>query len=218
MKRSIRIATILLAAALGLAGAARADVTVSITINGSLDEIIPILELLRDMGIGTETLGDPGDPLRLNMHSVSTIEAAPGAPESAFEAVAPAPVVLQPSEPAPQPATALSDMQFTPMPAAPGSEVLLTVAVTDADKHVDTLVAQIPRVADENFDLYDNGTHGDQTATDNIWSATVTVPQATNPGEYTATVTAYDPHGDPVKADETNDAPLTIQGSLVVAR
>lgn len=199
-----------------ITAAAHAEVQISVTITGNLDEIIPILELLRDMGIGTDTLGDPGDSLRLNMHSVSTIEPGMTAAEPGFEAVSPAPVDLQPAEIALDPTPALSNLQFTPTPAPPDSKVLVTVVVNDPQKNVDTLVVQIPSVLEESFDLYDNGTHGDEIENDHIWSATLDVPANVTLGEHQATITAYNPHGDPVQGAE--DTPLTIQGSLVIGR
>lgn len=189
---------------------AASGVEVSVTITGDLDEIIPILELLRDMGIGTDTLGDTGEPLRLNMHSVSGI----GGDEAAFQAVPPAPVDLEQPVPGPAPVTALSDVEFSPSPVAPGNEVLVTVAVADPEKQVDTLVAHVAKIAEDSFDLYDNGTHGDLVAADGIWSASITIPEGTTPGEYGTSVSAYNPHGEPVLHD---DAAVTVTGNLVVS-
>ena len=215
MNRTLRLSMFVAAAMLVLAAPARAEVTVSVTINGSLDEIIPILELLRDMGIGQETLGEPGDPLRLDIHSVSTVGVAP---ESPFEEVSPAPVHLEPAG-VPEPATALTAIQFAPSPAEAGQDVLVTVNVLDPEKRVDTLVAEMPTVVAEDFDLYDNGTHGDVTPNDSLWSATLAVPKDLRPGEYGATIQAYDPHGNPVQtAAEGAESPLSIQGNLVVTR
>jgi hypothetical protein len=211
-----------LAAVLVGGGWARADVTVSINISGSLDEIIPILELLRDLGIGGEAFGKPGEPLRLNIHSVSTFDPLDAPAAGGFEAVAPPPVELtvDTEEALPAAPLAVGAVEFAPSPVRGGQDVLMTVHLRDDEQRVDTLVATVAGLIEGSFDLYDNGSHGDAQANDQVWTAGFRVPEGTRPDDYPVTITAFDPHGAPVQmpGDTDDPQPLIVETTLTIAR
>jgi len=62
------------------AGVATAEIEVSITLTGDIDELIPILVHLRNMGVGTGAAVEMEDPVKLRVHSmtVGTLDEVPG--------------------------------------------------------------------------------------------------------------------------------------------
>jgi len=72
-------------------------------------------------------------------------------------------------------------------------EVLLTAVVLDADNNIDTVVIDLTTLnGDPAQTMYDDGTHGDVTAGDGIYSYRATVCLAAGSGSKTLTVTATD--------------------------
>lgn len=104
----------------GAVAAARAEVTVSITISGTVEELVPILQKLQELGLGGATAA--GDPLKLNVHSVMT----------GTEAV---PVVTAPP--------AIESAAVEPANAKAGEAVLVTAKIVDAGHAIDTVAATI---------------------------------------------------------------------------
>ena len=172
------------------AGAAHAEINVTVSISGTLDEILPILRHLQDLGIGVAGK----DAMKLQVHSVmSGTEAAPGAPAPlGFQAAAVAPVS-----------------------AKAGETVLITAKVGDPDHVVDTVAAT---VGGETVDLYDNGTNGDVTALDGTWSRSVALPATIPSGDAVIVLTAYDVSGDAVHvtAPDGTKAPVTAKATVTV--
>jgi hypothetical protein len=167
-----------------------AEFSVTLTINGDLDEILAIVQQLKRMGLGEGIQFEADDPLKLRVHSVH--ENA----ESAVEApVDPEPPVPEPVEAAP--VLALDNAAVYPASVPPGAGVLVTVEVTDKEHLIDTLAATLGS-GGPTVDLYDNGTGGDVTAGDGIWSASLLIPAETAPGEMDVVITAYDANGSPI--------------------
>jgi hypothetical protein len=181
---------------------ARAEVSISITISGSIDELLPILRQLQNMGVGAGDGTD--DPLKLNVHSVMTGEdmALPGG-----EPVATAPEEPQ-SEPQPAVVTlGIAGASATPNPAKSGENVLFTAKIGDPNHVVDTVGLT---VGDVTFDLFDNGANGDLKAMDGIWSRSYELPATLSPGEQVATINAYDVNGEPVVLSEEGKDPMPV--------
>ena len=174
-----------------------AEVTVSITISGSIDELIPILQKLKELGIsdGGEATGDP---LNINLHSVSEVEPAGPPPE---------PI---------KPPMALAKLTIDPGDVAPGGKITISAGVTDPDDKIDTVVATLHTQTSFNYDLYDNGEKGDTTPGDGIWSFQIDVPAGAALGEYRVSVLAYDRNGDPING--ASGAPLTAETTFRVVR
>jgi len=192
------------------APAVRAEVSISITISGSIEELLPILRQLQNMGVGTGDSAD--DPLKLNVHSVMTGE------DVALPGMEPAPVEAAPVEPAPEPEPpALGFQGATVMPgsAKAGEKVLFSAQVSDPDHVVDTVGLTI---GDITFDLFDNGANGDEKAMDGIWSRNYELPATLKAGDYVATITAYDVNGEPVvvAAEGEDPAPVSAETPLKV--
>lgn len=179
-----------------------AEVTVSITISGTIDEIIPVLEQLRGLGVGTS--GATDDPLKLQVHSVMSSE------EEEEEEVKTAP-----EEMTPKPRPTISQSTVEPAIAKPGDSVVVKATIGDPDRIIDTVAGT---VASARVDLFDNGTGGDATAGDGIWSGTLTLPGNVETGANTITITAYNANGEQVTLPdaEGNLAPLTAEAALTV--
>ncbi len=194
------------------APAARADVSISITISGSIEELLPILRQLQTMGVGTGTSDE--DPLKLNVHSVMTGEDMnlPEAASAPSEAAAPAP------EPQPEPPTlGFKEASATPDTAKAGESVLFTAGISDPDHVVDTVGLTVGEIS---FDLFDNGANGDLKAMDGVWSRNYELPTTLDPGDYVAMITAYDVNGAPVLRGEAenNPEPVTTEVSFKVVK
>ncbi|MBN2310996.1 MAG: hypothetical protein JXR94_18620 [Candidatus Hydrogenedentes bacterium] len=181
-----------------------AELTVTVSISGSIEELLPVLQHLKDMGIG---VGAEGDGLKLRMHSVITgDEAAPTEPAPPAEPPAPPKPILGLMNPAALPAT-----------VRPGGILVVTVKVGDPDHVIDTIGVTVSDGT--SFDLYDNGTRGDAEALDGLWSRSVAVPQDMPAGQHVATITAYDVNGDPVMVPGAGGAavPLAVECKVNVA-
>lgn len=191
-----------LAVVLG-AGSSSAAPKVSVSITGSIDEMMPVLQLLRNMGFGFETAADDEAPIQLEVHSVSSrLSDAP-----------------PPDEPEPVAPLGLSRASVAPAEVAPGRAVTVTVAVSDPDGVVDTLGAALDGSDDVKFDLYDNGRHGDETPRDGVWTYTLQLPKDVKPGAHSITITAYDANGEVVKtpSPEGERVALTAQAAFKVS-
>ncbi|HPO17012.1 MAG TPA: hypothetical protein PLI09_26480 [Candidatus Hydrogenedentes bacterium] len=189
-----------------LAGPVYADVEVSLTITGNTEEILAILQQLKNMGYGgTE------DPLKLRVHSMHNVqeesmamEGAPAAPEgaSAIEgqpegAAEGQPEGQQEAPPEPKPVIALNNPVAAPASVIAGQNALVTVEVIDLKNTIDTLsvsfgAGKIP------VDLHDNGTNGDTAPGDGIWSAVLPIPLDAAQGPHEITISAFDANGAPI--------------------
>lgn len=185
---------------------AHAEVTVSVTLTGSVDEMLPILQHLRDMGVGIGPSSADSDSIKLQVHSMTTEQEVESAPDAV---------------PPPQPVLALTEAAITPAQAKPGEMAVVSVKVCDPDHVVDTLEASVGELG---IDLADNGSNGDAVAGDGVWSAAVEVPAGAPDGPCSVKITAYDAHGYPVStpgaASEGNApaAPLSTEAAVTIAR
>jgi hypothetical protein len=200
MNRFTRTITLTVALlALCFVPAARAEVIISITISGSIEELLPILRQLQNMGVGT---GDSAeDPLKLNVHSIMSGD------DVALPGMEPAPA---PVEPVPEPEPAKLGFQgasATPGSAKAGENVLFTAQVSDPGHVVDTVGLT---VGDITFDLFDNGANGDEQAMDGVWSRLYALPATLPAGEHVATITAYDVNGETVVSTEEGKEPVAV--------
>jgi len=183
-------------------GPAAAEITVSVSISGTIEELLPILRHLRDMGYGVGPASAEEDALQLEVFSVmaSEGEKSPGEPpESGSEKVALRPVL------------SMKEAAVAPAPITRGETALVTVVITDPDRVVDTVGATLGSLRDNSFDLFDNGTLGDAAANDGIWSRTVEVPATLPVGSHTVRIQAYDVNGDPVMAPAKEGEPLPLR-------
>lgn len=201
---SLRFAAVpaLALAALAAAPAARAELEVSLEISGSVDEIMAVLDQLKQAGLGQES-EDGGEGLRLEVHSTATTEGAPA------DAVAP--------PPAPEPPIALGSVHVEPATVTAGQVLRVTVAVKDQDHVVDTVAANMRKEGKEfTFDLFDDGSHGDEAAGDGVRSVNVAVPGAATPGEYEIVFFAYDAAGNQVTLPNEQGEPVPVSASAKV--
>jgi endonuclease G len=84
----------------------------------------------------------------------------------------------------------------SPSSVAPGATTLLTVNVVAATNPPSTGIAVTGNLTNiggaSNQQFYDDGTNGDQTAGDNVFSYLATIPTSTTGGTYNVTATATD--------------------------
>ncbi|MCC6489713.1 MAG: hypothetical protein IT364_19630 [Candidatus Hydrogenedentes bacterium] len=187
---------------LGLLPIAQAEVTISITLTGSIEEILPILQQLQGLGIGVSGQ----DPLKLNVHSVMGAEAGqtPAEPAPAPEAAPP-----------PPPPLGFTGVVVAPSAAKVGETMTFTATLSDPDHVVDTVAITVGEL---KFDLFDNGANGDVTAMDGTWSRAYELPATLTAGTHTGAIQAYDVNGEPVmlKEEGKDPAPLTTELSFSV--
>ena len=176
--------------------AAAAEPEVSVSITGTVKEMLPLLELLKNMGYGLET-PENDDVLRLEIHSVvsdqdlvKNVDAEVG---TGLGGTAPA-------EEANMEALGIYKGQVLPAAANPGDKITLSVIIGDPDKVVDTVGISIVGIDDWGIDLYDNASSGDETAKDGVWTRAFVMPQTMPKGEYLIEIVAYDKYGDPITA------------------
>ena len=187
------------------------DVSVSVNITGSLDELIVVLEKLKELGIGEEQAASVEEPVRVQMHSVATN------PVPILPPVVPPVAPIAP----PQAAAAISLTQASVVPAQArsGDAVLVSVRVTDPRGEVDTVAATLHGVNGFMFDLYDNGTHGDSVRGDGVWSYSLEIPMLAGADTYRIVVTAYNRNGDIIEVDdaEGESTPVTAETMIGIA-
>ena len=148
---------------------------VSLTVEGEPEEIQAVLDFIKTLGAG-----DEDDPLKINVHSI----AATGGVETPKTET---PVLEDPP-------LSLERPEVFPAKGAPGAPFIVTVTVRDRYDEVDTLSVRLSGTS-LSTDLYDDGTQGDKTPGDGIWTATLTPLDVTPSGAYTVEITPYDKHG-----------------------
>lgn len=204
---------------LAFVAAAAAEVQVSVTLSGDVDEILAVLVQLREMGLIQADVPQD-DSTRIQVHSITVgsldetaATAAPAAPvdeatpQSPLEAPAPA-----------EPRLELAAPTLTPGSVRAGETVLIAVPVVDTERRVDTLAVQIATPAPIGNDLFDNGGDGDAIAGDGVWSRTVALPADLPVGEYAIKVIGYDRDGAAINvgAQDDPEAVLQTHATLVV--
>lgn len=213
MFRMKRTLAALCCTALLLVPCARAEVSVSLHIEGDIEEIQAILNLLKESGIGGRATFNP---FKMRLHSSANPEAGPeaDAPVTVTEEPQPAP-----PPPPPPPTLAFQNLQVSPVRVAPGSMTAVTVNVVDEKNQVDTVAAILTNGTRKfAFDLYDNGTHGDETAGDERWSVNVTIPTSADLGAYTLQLSAYTTMGDPIMSEQDPQTPLSARTEVIVVQ
>jgi len=87
----------------------------------------------------------------------------------------------------------ISECKTEPSPCPAGEVLTASCRVVSDEGRVISVKVTIPRLGD--FDLYDDGTHGDATAGDGIYSRRETIPFLAPRGKYELEVTAQDDRG-----------------------
>ena len=188
---------------------ARADVDVTVTITGNLDDIIAVLEQLKRAGIGGSRTGSSReDALQVKMHSISEKGKIPG---SILESLQPE------AEPKPAPVVALEAVQAEPTSLLAGEKLRISVRAVDEAHLIDTVTAGIPDLG-LLADLTDDGTRGDATLGDGVWTAEVTLPANAAPATYAIEIMAYGAYGAPLNRALPNGTQelLRAEASVVV--
>ncbi|HOF39052.1 MAG TPA: hypothetical protein PLD73_03190 [Candidatus Hydrogenedentes bacterium] len=196
----------------GGAWAAGSGPEVTVSISGSLNDMLPVLQLLRNMGFGFESPDDAEKPLRLEVHSVVTdgdlIEGAaagdiPGMGERPDQAALPDTPGLY--HPAADPAS-----------AKPGDHITVSAMLVDPERRVDTMSARIVGAEGVLADLYNDGTHGDATPNDATWTGTLILPSTLLTGSHLVELAAYDNYGDPVAGE--NGEPMRLRIPIEITK
>jgi hypothetical protein len=183
---------------------AAAEVTVSVTLTGPIDELLPILEHLREMGVGAAGTGE--EALKLEMHSVAT-------PEENAAAAQPAPV--EPPAP-PQPAgPSFAGFTAEPKVARAGEKVWVSILVLKGVGVVDTVSARIGGT-NTQFELYDNGENGDPVAGDGQWSAEIVLDPQLPAGQIPVNIVAFNANGQPVKVNDPSGQQVDLAATVTL--
>lgn len=193
---------------------ASAEVTVSLQINGSVEEILSILQLLQEHGFGKGTASFSDQALKLQMNSVASSEPAPRPAEPAPPAP-PLPPPAIPEPPKPEPRLALQSPVAVPDTVKPGEPVVLMVKVVDPDKRVDTVAARQGE-AGGALEFVDDGKNGDAVAGDGIWTCRYTVDANAPEGELKLVVSAFDVNGAPMSVSDAGGAGVPVHAGVVV--
>jgi len=183
-------------------GSASAEVTVSVSISGTIEELLPILRHLQDMGFGVGPTGTEEDALQLEMFSVMSPEGQKPPEEQARKEPVKMPL---------KPVLSMKEATVAPAPVKLGETALVTVAITDPERVVDTVGATLGSLRDNSFDLFDNGAQGDAAANDGIWSRRVEVPATLPVGNHPIRIQAYDRNGDPVMVKKPDGKALPLR-------
>jgi len=71
---------------------------------------------------------------------------------------------------------------------------------------------------ENTFDLYDNGTHGDKTPNDGVWTCQIVLPVPLGRGDHAVAVKAFNVNGTAVTVPGKDGAqqPLTAQAKVTV--
>jgi hypothetical protein len=199
-----RLVTLLPVLSVFIAGTAVAELRVSVTITGTIEEMLPVLQHLKDMGIGLGSEVEEDEAGRLRVHSVIT-----GAEGMEAESGVPVPT---------KPVLGLREPVAEPAAVKRGGTVFVSVKVGDPDRVVDTIGATLGPDQNQSADLYDNGTHGDETPRDGVWSRVIKVDEALPLGRCPIVITAYDVNGEPVVASAEGGrvTPLVINTEVTV--
>jgi hypothetical protein len=200
--------------AMAVAGFAAAEVTVSVTLEGDLDEIIPILQQLQLRGVGAGVTVHTGEGIPIEVHSVAGEAGAREAPDGAATGEA----ALDPPMPQQSDAVTLGAPDLAPRPVAPGETLTVVMPVNDPRGRIDTIGAGIRGIDGGTFDLYDNGTRGDETAADADWTGVFTVPDGAAPGDYALSITAYDINGMPLRLPGADDDAVVQRQARIEVR
>lgn len=155
---------------------------VSLTVEGEPEEIQAVLEFIKTLKPGTAA---EDDPLKINVHSIAA-PGGSGASDAGSGEIEEAPLSLDRPE-------------VFPAKGAPGSSFVITVNVRDKYDEVDTLSVRMSGTS-LSTDLYDDGTHGDKTPADGLWTATLTPLEVTPSGAYRLDIAAYDKNGQALTA------------------
>jgi hypothetical protein len=201
-----RFAVAVVLAVFFFAAQAFGEMSVSVTISGPIEEIVALLQHLKNLGIGQASAPSTG-PYKVTITSVATASKEPEKPA--------APQPPQPPPPPPKPALALSDAKAEPAAAKVGTNILVTVKVSDPDHLVDTISATVDGMPGST-ELYDNGTHGDAAAGDGTWSGTITLAPPIAPGEHAVNIAAFNTAGNPVMKKVENAPPVALTAQLKV--
>jgi hypothetical protein len=148
---------------------------VSLTVKGEPEEIQAVLDFIKTLNAGGED-----DALKININSIAS--AGNGQPTTSGT-----PVLEDPP-------LGLERPEVFPTKGAPGAPFIVTVNVRDKYDEVDTLSVRLAGTS-LTTDLYDDGTHGDKTPADGVWTATLTPLDVTPSGTYKVEITAYDKNG-----------------------
>ena len=148
---------------------------VSLTVEGEPEEIQAVLDFIKTLNPGGED-----DALKININSIASTGKGEGTTTET-------PVLEDPP-------LSLERPEVLPAKGAPGAPFIVTVNVRDKYDEVDTLSVRLSGTS-LSTDLYDDGTQGDKTAGDGIWTATLTPLEVTPSGTYKVEITAYDKNG-----------------------
>jgi hypothetical protein len=172
----------------------RAEIKAEIVIRGDIDELIEVLERLRDLGLGATVESANGSKIQL--HSVMD-EKEIGRGEIA---------------PPPEPEVvglAFLWARTEPKVVQAAGTVLVEAKLSDPWREVVSIKATLKGTS-YSFDLIDKGTLGDRVARDGVWSYDLVLPEKPDARRYGVKIVAYDKNGEIVTVEDEGGKPLPL--------
>mgnify|MGYP006870476475 CR=1 FL=1 len=166
-------------------------VELTLSIQGSIDDISRIIELLRQAGIGYSTQQSSEDPFRIHIYSSS-------------EAVQ--------EEVKESPSLGFQEIRGEPENPVAGTPLKIFAKPIDPLKIIDTISANIFGT-NINADLRDDGQNGDEIAGDGIWTGMITLPVDVY-GSKTILLTAFDDKGKIIQQKMSDGTVKPVIGTL----
>ncbi len=172
----------------------RAEIKTQIVISGNIDELIEVLERLRELGFGATV--DSGNGSKIKLHSVmDEKEIGRG-----FTAPPPEPEVI---------GLAFFWARAEPKVARPEGTVLIEAKLSDPWREVVSIKATL-KGGSFSFDLIDKGNGGDRVARDGIWSFGLKLPEEPDARRYGVKIVAYDKNGEIVTVEDEGGKTLPL--------
>lgn len=192
------------------AGQAQATLKVSITLEGDVDTLIQVLEYIKSQGLDIQ---ESESPLKFEVHSISSATTQPPQEIQAEEILVEEEslAVQEPTTP-PLVLDIIQELHLGTHSLAPGETTRLSVAVEDPRMLMDTMTARL-EISDDTrllYDLLDDGTRGDETAGDGVWSTILSIPAGIAEGDYKLVITPYDAYGAPIMYKDEHGTSQTI--------
>lgn len=110
----------------------------------------------------------------------------------------------------------MRDVKIKPDKPHPGDTVWLMVKIQDKHSVVARVEGTITSDQRATFPLFDNGTNGDETAGDGLWTLQVLVPPQLPPGEFELEFSAFREDGLPVEVRTKDKKIVPLKEKILV--
>lgn len=166
---------------------------VTLTLRGNEEEILSILQCIREAGKVTSAGAETEDPLKVHIYSSS---------ETAMRESSDLPLV------------GFREILVEPEKPRSGEKVRIVARVSDSGNAIDTMSVSILGTA-MTVDMRDDGQMGDEQAGDGVWTGIMEIPPTVY-GIRTFIVTGYDAQGKIIRLMNPDGTWKSLVGSISV--